>query len=60
MRIKILCIQIKYQTKGDSNNICDTKFVEISQIKGMYVFHIKYAGILSVWLYEIFNNEIEI
>ncbi len=52
--------QIKYQTKGDSNNICDTKFVEISQIKGMYVFHIKYAGILSVWLYEIFNNEIEI
>ncbi len=48
---------IKYQTKGDSNNVADNNLVEINQIKGVYVFHIKYIGYPSVWLYEFFNNE---
>lgn len=47
---------IKYQTKGDSNDVPDTKLVEINQIKGIYVFHIKYIGFPSVWLYEYFNS----
>ena len=48
---------VVYQTKGDSNNIADTKLVHIQQIKGVYVFHIKYIGFPSVLLYEYFNND---
>ncbi len=48
---------ILYQTKGDSNNAPDLNLVETKQIKGLYVFHIKYVGFPSVWLYEYFNSE---
>lgn len=48
---------VLYRTKGDSNNAPDTKLVKIEQIKGTYLFHIKYIGFPSVWLYEYFNNE---
>ena len=48
---------VLYQTKGDNNNISDMKLVKINQIKGVYVFHIKYIGFPSIWLYEYFNNE---
>ena len=47
---------VRYQTKGDNNNVPDTKLVETNQIKGIYVFHIKYLGIPSVLLYEYINN----
>ena len=46
-----------YQTKGDSNNTADTGLVQIEQIKGVYVFHIKYIGLPSVWLYNYFHQE---
>ena len=45
-----------YQTKGDSNNVADKILVKPHQIKGKYMFHIKYIGFLSVWLYEYFNK----
>lgn len=46
-----------YQTKGDSNNTADTGLVQIEQIKGVYIFHIKYIGFPSVWLYKYFHQE---
>ncbi len=48
---------VLYKTKGDSNNIADIKLVQTNQIKGKYVFHIKYIGFPSIWLYEYFNKE---
>ncbi len=47
---------VLYQTKGDFNNIADENLVDISQIKGIYVFNIKYIGFPSVWLHEYFNS----
>lgn len=46
-----------YRTKGDNNNLADRKLVKTTQIKGIYVFHIKYIGFPSICLYEYFNNE---
>ena len=48
---------VMYQTKGDNNNVPDTKLVNTNQIKGIYSFNIKYIGFPSVWLYDYFNNE---
>lgn len=48
---------VAYQTKGDSNNVSDMNLVQTEQIKGVYLFHLKYIGLPSVWLYEYFNNE---
>lgn len=45
-----------YKTKGDSNNTADMDLVRIEQVKGVYMFHIKYFGYPSVWLYDYFNN----
>lgn len=50
---------MKFETKGDNNNKSDEKLVQIDQIKGKYVCHIKYIGYLSVWLYDYFNLERE-
>ncbi len=47
---------ILYQTKGDNNNVSDTMLVSPNQIKGKYVFHIKYIGFPSVWLYNYLNQ----
>ena len=47
---------ILYKTKGDKNNFPDMKLVKTEQIRGMYVFHIKYIGYPSIWLYEYFNK----
>ncbi len=47
---------VLYQTKGDKNNTPDGDLVAINQIKGVYVFNIKYIGYPSVWLYEYFNQ----
>ncbi len=46
---------VLYQTKGDRNNTSDIDLVQIEQIKGIYVFHIKYIGLPSVWLYNYFH-----
>ena len=46
-----------YQTKGDSNNVADSDLVKTEQIKGIYVFHVKYIGYPSAFLYQYFNNE---
>ncbi len=48
---------VYYQTKGDNNNVPDSKLVAINQIKGIYVFHIKYIGFLSVWLNMYLTND---
>ena len=48
---------VLYQTKGDNNNVPDTNWVKIEEIKGAYTFHIKYIGFPSVWLYSYFNQE---
>ena len=45
-----------YQTKGDSNNTPDMELVKPNQIKGQYIFHIKYIGLPSVWLYNYFKQ----
>ncbi len=47
---------VLYQTKGDNNNAPDINLVTTEQIKGVYVFHIKYIGFPSVWLYSYFNQ----
>ena len=38
--------------------MADTKLVGTEQIKGVYSFHIKYVGILSVFIYSFLNNDI--
>lgn len=48
---------VSYQTKGDSNNAPDINLVETDQIQGIYIFHIKYIGFPSVWLYDYFHDE---
>ncbi len=47
---------VLYQTKGDRNNVADMELVRTTQIKGVYVFCIKYIGFPSILLYEYFNN----
>lgn len=49
--------EVFYRTKGDSNNVADTNLVETNQIQGIYMFHIKYIGFPSVWLYDYFHNK---
>lgn len=49
--------KVQYQTKGDNNNAPDMNLVETEQIQGMYVFHIKYLGFPSIWLYDYFNEK---
>lgn len=48
---------ILFETKGDNNNEPDSELVKIDQVKGVYVFHIKYIGYPSAWLYDYFDIE---
>ncbi len=43
---------VMYQTKGDNNNCADPELVSVNQIKGIYVFHLKYLGFPTIWLYN--------
>lgn len=43
-------------TKGDNNNAKDIQEVKLDQIKGIYIFHIKYIGLPSIWLNDFLNN----
>ena len=45
-----------YITKGDNNNAKDMQGVKLDQIKGIYIFHIKYIGLPSIWLNDFLNN----
>ena len=47
---------VYYQTKGDNNEVVDTNLVATTQIKGKYLFKIKYLGFPSIWLYDYFNS----
>ncbi len=47
---------VLYQTKGDNNNSPDIHLVKKEQIQGIYVFHIKYLGFPSIWLYDYFRR----
>ena len=46
-----------YQTKGDNNDFPDENLVDVSQIIGVYVFHIKYIGFPSIWLNEYLKGK---
>lgn len=46
-----------FKTKGDRNNTSDMIRVTTENIKGVYVFHIKYLGFPSIWLHDYFNEE---
>ena len=46
---------VLFETKGDNNNKADMELVEIEEIKGVYVFHIKYMGYPSVLLNYYFS-----
>ena len=46
-----------FETRGDNNNESDSELVQIDQVKGVYIFHIKYIGYPSLWLYDYFNLE---
>ena len=46
-----------YITKGDANNTNDQMKIEKNDIKGVYLFHIKYLGYPSIWLNELLNKE---
>ena len=48
---------VSFRTKGDNNNAPDVRLVEVNQILGVYVFHAKYLGFPSIWLYDYFNDE---
>lgn len=47
--------KVLYETQGDNNNSPDMDLVNTYQIIGIYVFHIKYIGFPSIWLYDYFN-----
>lgn len=48
---------ILYTTKGDANYSNDLKPVREENIKGVYIFKIKYIGYPSVWVKELFSDK---
>ncbi len=48
--------EVYYQTKGDNNDFADTNLVTTTQIKGKYLFKIKYLGFPSIWLYNYLHS----
>ena len=47
--------EIYYKTKGDNNDQEDLVFISKEQIKGKVLFRIKYIGLPSVWLNDLFK-----
>lgn len=47
--------QIYYKTKGDNNNSEDATFISQDMMKGKVLGRIKYIGLPSVWLSELFK-----
>ncbi len=48
---------IYYITKGDANNTTDTYKVPINDVKGIYLFHIKFIGYPTIWLHEWLHKD---
>ena len=46
-----------FKTKGDNNNAPDMIKIKTDNVKGVYAFHVKYAGFPSIWLRDYFNEE---
>lgn len=46
---------IYYKTKGDNNNKEDAAYITENMIKGKVLFRIKFIGLPSVWLSELFK-----
>lgn len=47
--------ELYYKTKGDNNSQVDNNIVEAKEIKGIVKYRIKYIGLPSVWLQELFE-----
>lgn len=47
--------KIYYKTKGDNNKKEDLAFLSSEQIKGKVLFRIKYIGLPTVWLSDLFK-----
>lgn len=47
--------EIYYRTKGDNNEKEDAVYITRSMVKGKVLFRVKYIGLPSVWLSELFN-----
>jgi signal peptidase len=45
-----------YKTKGDNNEKEDAVFISKSMVKGKVLFRIKYIGLPTVWLSELFSK----
>lgn len=43
---------VKYQTKGDNNNVADIELVEVENIEGIYRTKIPYVGKVLMFLYN--------
>ena len=50
-----LNIHIFYQTKGDNNNDPDNYLIELHEIIGTTNHKVKYIGLPTIWLAEIFE-----
>lgn len=46
----------EFITKGDNNDSVDSNVVKTENIKGKYLFNIKYIGYPKMYMYEILNN----
>lgn len=51
--------EIIFITKGDNNQNRDNILVKLSDIKGKYLFHVKYLGYPKMVIYQILNNKKE-
>ena len=54
---RVVGINEYYVTKGDANNSVDYIKVKKEDIKGVYMFHLKYLGYPSIWLNELLVKE---
>ena len=54
---RVVGINNYYITKGDANNTVDYPKVKEDNIKGVYVFHLKYLGYPAIWLNELLSKE---
>lgn len=53
---RVISINEYYVTKGDANNSVDYLEIKKEDIKGVYLFHLKYLGYPSIWLNELFTK----
>ena len=47
--------KIYYETKGDANDQRDGALIDKEKVLGKTLFRIKYIGLPSIWLNELFN-----